>query len=44
MLVECVLLKTCSSEMLERRLLVLKGILESEEVYLRELETLLMVL
>ncbi|XP_008319526.2 active breakpoint cluster region-related protein [Cynoglossus semilaevis] len=34
---------TCSSEeMLERRLLVLKGILESEEVYLRELETLLM--
>ncbi|XP_044041038.1 active breakpoint cluster region-related protein isoform X3 [Siniperca chuatsi] len=35
---------TCCSpeEMLERRLVVLKGILESEEVYLRELETLLM--
>ncbi|XP_026209151.1 active breakpoint cluster region-related protein isoform X2 [Anabas testudineus] len=33
----------CSTEeMLERRLVVLKGILESEEVYLRELETLLM--
>ncbi|XP_037615594.1 breakpoint cluster region protein isoform X1 [Sebastes umbrosus] len=29
-------------EMLERRLVVLKGILESEEVYLRELEALLM--
>lgn len=29
--------------MLERRLLVLKGILESEEVYLRELDALLMV-
>ncbi|KAK1890234.1 Active breakpoint cluster region-related protein [Dissostichus eleginoides] len=29
-------------EMLERRLMVLKGILESEEVYLRELEALLM--
>ncbi|XP_059211105.1 active breakpoint cluster region-related protein [Centropristis striata] len=29
-------------EMLERRLVVLRGILESEEVYLRELETLLM--
>ncbi|XP_074518078.1 active breakpoint cluster region-related protein [Halichoeres trimaculatus] len=29
-------------DMLERRLVVLKGILESEEVYLRELETLLM--
>ncbi|TNN58872.1 Active breakpoint cluster region-related protein [Liparis tanakae] len=28
-------------EMLERRLVLLKGILESEEVYLRELETLL---
>nr|XP_043877733.1 active breakpoint cluster region-related protein isoform X3 [Solea senegalensis] len=34
---------SCSSEeMLERRLLVLKGIVESEEVYLRELEVLLM--
>ncbi|XP_028284942.1 active breakpoint cluster region-related protein [Parambassis ranga] len=34
---------SCSQEeMLERRLLVLKGILESEEVYLRELDTLLM--
>lgn len=34
----------CSpEEMLERRLVVLKGILESEEVYLRELEALLMV-
>uniref|UniRef100_A0A3P9D496 Si:dkey-33c9.6 n=1 Tax=Maylandia zebra TaxID=106582 RepID=A0A3P9D496_9CICH len=34
---------TCSKEeMLERRLTVLKGILESEEVYLRELDTLLM--
>lgn len=34
----------CSTEeMLERRLVVLNGILESEEVYLRELETLLMV-
>nr|XP_046237451.1 active breakpoint cluster region-related protein isoform X2 [Scatophagus argus] len=33
----------CSpEEMLERRLVVLKGILESEEVYLRELEALLM--
>ncbi|KAK9524773.1 hypothetical protein VZT92_017141 [Zoarces viviparus] len=33
----------CSpKEMLERRLVVLKGILETEEVYLRELETLLM--
>ncbi|KAM4536877.1 active breakpoint cluster region-related protein isoform 3-T3 [Odontesthes bonariensis] len=33
----------CSpEEMLERRLVVLKGVLESEEVYLRELETLLM--
>ncbi|XP_038588586.1 active breakpoint cluster region-related protein isoform X2 [Micropterus salmoides] len=33
----------CSPEdMLERRLVVLKGILESEEVYLRELEALLM--
>ncbi|XP_033839909.2 breakpoint cluster region protein [Periophthalmus magnuspinnatus] len=32
----------CSEkEMLERRLVVLKGILESEEVYLNELETLL---
>lgn len=30
-------------EMLERRLVVLRGILESEEVYLRELEALLMV-
>ncbi|XP_026174895.1 active breakpoint cluster region-related protein isoform X2 [Mastacembelus armatus] len=29
-------------EMLERRLVVLKGIVDSEEVYLRELETLLM--
>uniref|UniRef100_A0A3Q3IH88 Uncharacterized protein n=1 Tax=Monopterus albus TaxID=43700 RepID=A0A3Q3IH88_MONAL len=29
-------------EMLERRLVVLKGIVESEEVYLRELEALLM--
>ncbi|XP_070711068.1 active breakpoint cluster region-related protein [Pempheris klunzingeri] len=29
-------------EMLERKLVVLKGILESEEVYLRELEALLM--
>lgn len=29
-------------EMLERRLVVLRGILESEEVYLRELEALLM--
>lgn len=29
--------------MLERRLAVLKGILDSEEVYLTELETLLMV-
>uniref|UniRef100_A0A3B4VGF2 Si:dkey-33c9.6 n=1 Tax=Seriola dumerili TaxID=41447 RepID=A0A3B4VGF2_SERDU len=34
---------SCSpEEMLERRLVVLKGILESEEVYLRELEALLM--
>ncbi|XP_071315581.1 active breakpoint cluster region-related protein isoform X2 [Trachinotus anak] len=34
---------SCSlEEMLERRLAVLKGILESEEVYLRELEALLM--
>ncbi|KAM7377269.1 hypothetical protein PAMA_013864 [Pampus argenteus] len=34
---------SCSQEeMLERRLVVLKGILESEEVYLRELDTLLM--
>ncbi|XP_028998885.1 active breakpoint cluster region-related protein [Betta splendens] len=34
---------SCSVEdMLDRRLLVLKGILESEELYLRELETLLM--
>ncbi|XP_068569434.1 active breakpoint cluster region-related protein isoform X2 [Cebidichthys violaceus] len=33
----------CSpKEMLERRLVVLKGILETEEVYLRELEALLM--
>ncbi|XP_041842653.1 active breakpoint cluster region-related protein isoform X2 [Melanotaenia boesemani] len=33
----------CSpEEMLEKRLVVLKGILESEEVYLRELDTLLM--
>lgn len=33
----------CSEEeMLERRLVVLKGVLESEEVYLNELETLLM--
>ncbi|XP_072232517.1 active breakpoint cluster region-related protein [Leuresthes tenuis] len=33
----------CSpEEMLERRLVVLKGILESEEVYLRELDALLM--
>lgn len=30
-------------EMLERRLLVLRGILKSEEVYLRELDALLMV-
>lgn len=29
--------------MLDRRLLVLRGILESEEVYLRELDTLLTV-
>ncbi|CAG5929196.1 unnamed protein product [Menidia menidia] len=35
---------SCSpEEMLERRLVVLKGILESEEVYLRELDALLMV-
>ncbi|XP_034413045.1 active breakpoint cluster region-related protein isoform X2 [Cyclopterus lumpus] len=35
-------LTLCSpTEMLERRLVLLKGILESEEVYLRELETLL---
>ncbi|KAM9424752.1 active breakpoint cluster region-related protein isoform 2-T2 [Pholidichthys leucotaenia] len=34
---------SCSTEdMLERRRVVLKGILESEEVYLRELDTLLM--
>ncbi|XP_051799992.1 active breakpoint cluster region-related protein isoform X2 [Acanthochromis polyacanthus] len=34
---------SCSLEdMLERRLVVLKGILESEEVYLRELDALLM--
>ncbi|KAM9718054.1 active breakpoint cluster region-related protein [Menidia menidia] len=34
---------SCSpEEMLERRLVVLKGILESEEVYLRELDALLM--
>nr|XP_020467023.1 active breakpoint cluster region-related protein-like [Monopterus albus] len=34
---------SCSPrEMLERRLVVLKGIVESEEVYLRELEALLM--
>lgn len=30
-------------EMLERRLVVLRGILKSEEVYLRELDALLMV-
>lgn len=30
-------------EMLERRLVVLRGILKSEEVYLRELNALLMV-
>ena len=30
-------------EMLEKRLTCLKGILESEEVYLRELDALLMV-
>lgn len=35
---------SCSpGEMLERRLVVLRGILESEEVYLRELEALLTV-
>ncbi|XP_053272508.1 active breakpoint cluster region-related protein isoform X1 [Pleuronectes platessa] len=35
--------KSCSpEEMLERRLVVLKGIVESEEVYLSELEALLM--
>lgn len=34
----------CSpEEMLDRRLVVLKGIMESEEVYLSELEALLMV-
>lgn len=34
----------CSEgEMLARRLVVLKGVLDSEEVYLSELETLLMV-
>lgn len=34
----------CSpEEMLERRLVVVRGILDSEEVYLRELDALLMV-
>lgn len=30
-------------EMLERRMVVLRGILKSEDVYLRELDALLMV-